>query len=121
MRGLLPPIRRGLDAHCLGFSVIFPRVEGGIGCYEVRRAVKRASMRVDGRNQHIRVVGSLIVNFVVNHDLVFAFLYLHDLAKLIGLARLTLADNFRRWLEYTEDFALRTRVAAENPGRGFAS
>src|SRR5215469_3926935 len=42
-----------LDAHCLGLSVIFPGIEGGIGCYEVWRTVKRASMRFDGRNQHI--------------------------------------------------------------------
>ena len=42
-----------LDAHCLGFSIVFRGVEGGVGGYEVWCTVKRALMRFDGRNQHI--------------------------------------------------------------------
>jgi hypothetical protein len=37
----------------------------------------------------------VIVDLVINHDLVFGLLYLHDLAELVWLARLTLADNLR--------------------------
>jgi bifunctional non-homologous end joining protein LigD len=82
-----------LDAHCLCFRVIFARVEGGIRRYEIWRAVKCALMCFDGWDQHITVVGPVI--FVINRDLVFGLLYLHDLGELIRLACLTLADNLR--------------------------
>jgi hypothetical protein len=41
-----------LDAHCLGFSVIFPGIEGGIGCHEVSRTVKYALMRARALAAH---------------------------------------------------------------------
>jgi hypothetical protein len=59
------------------------------------------------------VIGGLLIN----HDLVFGLLYLHDLAELVWLARLTIADNLRWWFEYAEDFALGTRITFENANR----
>jgi hypothetical protein len=56
-------------------------------------------MRFDGEDEKICVVGPLIIDLVVGHDLVFRFLQLHQIAKFVGLAGLTLADNFRRRLE----------------------
>ena len=69
-------------------------------------------MRVDRRDQQVAVAGPLIINFIVDHDLVFGLLQFHHLAEFVGLAGLTLADDFRRGLEQAEYLAFGARVAA---------
>ena len=56
-------------------------------------------MRFESRNQQVRVVGPSIVDFIVDHNLVFRLLQFDHLAELVGLGGLPLADDFRRWLE----------------------
>ena len=52
-------------------------------------------MRFDGRDQKIRVAGSLIVDLIVGHDLVLRFLDLHYFPKFVGFAGLALANDLR--------------------------
>src|SRR5438445_3113089 len=52
-------------------------------------------MRFHGGKQQVLVAGPLLVPLVVGDDLVLRFLQLHQLAKLVGLARLPFAYDFR--------------------------
>ena len=71
-------------------------------------------MCFDGRDQQIRVARPPIVDLIVDHDLILGFLQFHHIAELVGLAELTLADDFGCGLEQAEDLALRARLAVED-------
>ncbi len=78
-------------------------------------------MDFDGRNQQVGIIGSLRIDFVVDHDLVFRFLQLHHLAELVGLARLALANDLRRGLEKAQKLAFSSRVAVEDARFGLSN
>jgi hypothetical protein len=50
-------------------------------------------MDFDGPDQQVRIAGTLLVDFVVGHDLVFGLLQFHHLAELVRLAGLAFADE----------------------------
>src|SRR5205085_11895343 len=80
----------------------------------MRRAAQYCLMRFNRRNEQIRIVGSARVDLVIDDDLIFGFLPLDHLAELVGLGRLALADDLRRWLEQAEELAFKARLAAED-------
>jgi hypothetical protein len=82
-----------LDTFGLGSGFVDGGVEARIGCNQTRRATQHGFMRFDGWDQERGVVRALIVDLVVDHDLVFRFLQLDELAKFVGLARLPLAND----------------------------
>src|SRR5690348_7795321 len=77
---LLAPARRtlggaigyayALDAFGLGHGLVFGGVEARICSHETRRAPKYGFMHFDGRDEERGVVGALIVDLIVDHDLV---------------------------------------------------
>ena len=84
------------DAFCFRGCLILCGVEGGVCRYQARCASEHRLMRFDGCDQQLRIVRSLSVDFIVDHNLVFGFLQFHHLAEFIGLGRLALANDFRR-------------------------
>jgi hypothetical protein len=82
------------------------------------RATEFGLVRLDRWNQQLRVMGTLIINFIVGDNLVFRLLDFHHLAEFIGLARLPLTNDLRRRLEQAEDLALGARLATENARLG---
>jgi len=53
------------------------------------------------------------IHFVVDNDLVLGLLDFHHLAEFVGLARLTLANDFGGVLEDTDQLAFGSSVAPE--------
>src|SRR5262252_5609824 len=51
------------------------------------------------------IARALVIHLVMRNDLILRFLQLHQLAKLVGLARLSLADDLRLWLKYAEQLS----------------
>src|SRR5262249_20798360 len=82
-----------LDTFDLGRGFVLGRVEARIGGHQARHTAQHGFVRFDGWDQERGVVGALIVNLVVDHDLVFRFLQLDEFAKFVGLAGLSLAND----------------------------
>ena len=82
------------DTHRFGGRLILGGVEPGVGCHEARRAPEPGLVDFDGCDQQVGIIGPLIIDFVVDHDLIFGLLQLHYLAEFVGLAGLTLANDF---------------------------
>src|SRR5437660_6624283 len=103
-----------LDA--LGFRVhlILAGVEGRVCRHKVGGASEPCLLRFDRRDQQVRVVRPPIVDFIVDHNLVFRLLQLDHLSELVGLGGLALADDFRRWLEQAEYFSFGAGIAAKD-------
>ena len=66
------------------------------------------------RDEKVGIVGAAIVDFIVDNDLVLSLLQLDRLAELVGLGRLTLADDLRRRLEQAEKLPFDMCVAAKD-------
>src|SRR5271157_5322106 len=86
------------DRHILHAQSVRPflvgvRVITRIRRYPSRRPPQLAPMRFHRRQQQVPVTGPLLVYIVMRNDLVLRFLQLHQLAELVGLAGLSLADN----------------------------
>src|SRR5437667_1691833 len=94
--------------------LILSGVEPGVCGHKARRAAEPGLMDFDCWNQQVRIARPLIVDFVVDHDLVFCLLQLDHLAELVELAGLALANDFGRGLEHAEELAFCPRVAAED-------
>src|SRR5215831_15904828 len=100
---LLAPLRRTLggaigNAHSLypfglGRGFVLGGVEARIRGHQTRCTPQHGFMRFDGWDQERGVVGALLVDLVVDHDLVFRFLQLDEFAKFVGLTGLALADD----------------------------
>jgi hypothetical protein len=75
-------------------------------------------MGFGGSDQQVHVVGSLSIDFIVGHNLVFGLLQFHHLAKFVRLAGFSFADDFRRGLEQAENLAVGARVAAQDARSG---
>src|ERR1700740_726404 len=75
-------------------------------------------MDVDRRNKQIGIVGPLVIDLEVDHDLVLGLLQLHHLAEFVGLARFAFADDLRRGLKHAQKLNLRARIAAIDPSPG---
>src|SRR5437879_6459147 len=71
-------------------------------------------MRFHGGKQQVLVAGPLLVPLVVGDDLVLRFLQLHQLAKLVGLARLPFAYDFRVRFKQTDQFVWKLGQASEH-------
>src|SRR5271157_5396578 len=82
-----------LDAFGLRGSLVLAGVKGRIRRHQVRQAPKPRLMRVDRRDQQVGVVGTPVVDLVVDDNLVLGLLQLDHLAKLVGLGRLAFADD----------------------------
>ena len=63
-------------------------------------------MRLDRRDQQVRVIRPPIIDLVVGDDLIFRLLQLHHLAEFGRLAGLALADDFRLRLEQAHELAV---------------
>jgi hypothetical protein len=70
----------------LGSSFVLGGVEARIRGHQTRRPPQHGFMRFDGWDQQRGVVGTLLVDLVLDHDLVFRLLQLDELAKFVGLA-----------------------------------
>src|ERR1700756_3093721 len=70
-----------LDALGFGSGLVLAGIEGRVGSDEVRRASKRRLMDVDRRNKQIGIVGPLVIDLEVDHDLVLGLLQLHQRAS----------------------------------------
>src|SRR2546429_398234 len=62
----------------------------------------------------------LVGDLVVVYDLLLRFLDLHQLAELVGFARLALADHFGARFKETEQLPLGVRVPAQDARPGLA-
>src|SRR5215471_16980637 len=51
------------------------------------------------------IARALVIHLLMRNDLLLRFLQLHQLAKLVGLARLSLADDLRLRLKYAEQLS----------------
>src|SRR5579883_236597 len=94
------------DAARLRRGFIPGGVEPGVCRDQAWSATKLGLVDFDGRNQQVRIARPPIIDFVVDHDLVFGFLQLDHLAELVGLARLALAYDLGGGLEHTEELVL---------------
>src|ERR1700730_12928971 len=103
-----------LDTLGLGRGLVVGGVEARIRRHKTRRAPQCGLMFLDGRDEQVRVGRALIVDLVVDHDLVLRFLQFDQLAELVGLAGLPLADDLCCRLEQAEDLGLVVRVAVED-------
>src|SRR5271169_5829398 len=83
------------DALCFRRHLVLGGVECGICSNQARSASEPCLMGFDGSDQQVRIAGTLIVDFVVGHDLVFGLLQFHHLAELVRLAGLAFADDLR--------------------------
>jgi hypothetical protein len=71
-------------------------------------------MHLDRRDQEVSIVGTAIIDFVVDDDLVLGLLQLDHLAELVGLGRLALANDLGRGLEQAEKLVGKARVATKD-------
>jgi len=54
-------------------------------------------------NQQFGIVGTFGEHFIVRDDLVFGLLHFNQVAELVRLAGFPFANDFRVWLENTQD------------------
>ena len=87
------------------------RVERGVRGHEPRRLSKDLRVRLDARQEQIGIAGPVVVDFVVRDDLLLRLLELHQLAELIGFARLPFANEFRARFKETKELLLGMRIA----------
>src|SRR6201982_1582140 len=93
-------------------------VKTGIGGDQLRHASQLPPLRFHRRLQQMTVTRALLKHLIVGDDLVLGFLHLHQLAKLVGLSRLPLADNFRVWFEQADQLARQLSYPLEDPRLG---
>src|SRR5256885_1151360 len=62
------------DALLFRCGFVLDGIECGVCRHQARCAPKPCLVRFDGRDQQIRIIGSPIVDFVVDHNMVFGFL-----------------------------------------------
>ncbi len=71
------------------------RIKTRIPCNRLRHPTQSALLLGNRRQEQSLIGGAFLKHFVIGDDLVLCFLQLHRLAKLVGLARLSLANDFR--------------------------
>src|SRR5437899_184912 len=91
------------------------RIKSRIGGHHARDSSQPRLVHLERGQQQSRICRPLGIYLKVSYDLVFRFLDLDQLAKLVGLARFPLANDFRVRFEHAHDLSRRFRVACENP------
>src|SRR4029077_3504832 len=113
--GVLVGHRHPPHPQRLSRFLVLARIKSRIGGHQTRDSSQSLSVRLDRGQQQSRIRRPLGIHLKVGYDLVLRFLDLDQLAKLVGLARFPLANNFRVRLEHAHDLFPRLRVSCENP------
>src|SRR5882672_1747588 len=98
--------------------LVLARIKSRIGSHRARDSSQSLLVHLDRRQQQSRVRRTLGKHLEVGYDLVFRFLNLDQLAKLVGLARFPFANDFRVRFEHAHDLSRRLRLACEDPNLG---
>src|SRR5450759_3763381 len=113
--GFLVGHRQPPHPQRLSRFLVLARIKSRIGGHHARDSSQSLLVHLDRGQQQSRICRPLGIHLKVSHDLVFRFLDLDQLAKLVGLARFPFANNFRVRLEHAHDLFPRLRVSCENP------
>src|SRR5215472_3396976 len=108
------------DAFGVRGDLVLGGVEASVSREQVRYPSQHCRVHLNRWDQQVRITRPLGIHFIVDDDLVFRLLQLHQLAKLSRLGRLALADHLGRWLEDADDLASAAGLAPENAGLGLA-
>src|SRR6266853_955067 len=98
--------------------LVLARIKSRIGGHHARNSSQSLLVHLERGQQQRRICRPLGIHLKVSYDLVFRFLDLDQLAKLVGLARFPFANDFRVRFEHAHDLSRRLRVACENPNLG---
>src|SRR5271157_4387657 len=97
--------RNVLHAQSMRAFLVGVRVITSIRRHPSRRPPQLAPMRFHRRQQQVPVTGPLLVYIVMRNDLVLRFLQLHQLAELVRLAGLSLANDLALRLEQADQLS----------------
>src|SRR6266567_3067471 len=93
--------------------LVLARIKSRIGGHHARDSSQSLLVHLERGQQQSRICRPLGIHLKVSYDLVFRFLDLDQLAKLVGLARFPFANNFRVRFEHAHDLSWRLRVSCD--------
>src|SRR5207249_4059472 len=94
--------------------LVLARIKSRIGGHHARSSSQSRLVHLQRGQQQRRICRPLGIHLKVSYDLVFRFLDLDQLAKLVGLARFPFANDFRVRFEHAHDLSRRLRISCEN-------
>src|SRR5437773_2175275 len=113
--GVMARNRYPADAHLLSLGFVSRGKESRIRRYGLWSASELFDMLLQTSFQQGGVGRPLLAHVVMRNDLVLRLLHHDQLAELIGLVRLTLANHLGVRLQYAEQLAVGLGVGAEHP------
>src|SRR5271157_935856 len=110
--------RNVLHAQSVRAFFVGARVITRIRRHPSRCPPQLAPMRFHRRKQQVPITGPLRIDLVMRNDLVLRFLQLQQLAELVGLACLPLADDLGVRLKQADQLSRKLGHAVEDPRLG---